>query len=95
MEAMTAGRALVTSDLGALAGDGRRLHRSDGALADPHAHAEAFAGRVIDLLAVLAAREADPASTEAHLQAQVAYAVAENNWARRAEQWSTWFSMLA
>jgi hypothetical protein len=34
-----------------------------------------------------------PAGTEAHLQAQVAFAVAENSWARRAEQWNTWLSM--
>ncbi|MDD4866090.1 MAG: glycosyltransferase family 4 protein [Mycobacterium sp.] len=92
MEAMAAGCAVVTSDLGALPETGAGFIDLMAPLADPHAHAEAFAGRVIDLLA---AREADPTGTEAHLQAQVAYAVAENNWARRAEQWSTWFSMLA
>ncbi len=59
-------------------------------LVDPDAHAEAFTDRVIELLA---ARQADPAGTEAHLQAQVAFAVAENSWARRAEQWNTWLSM--
>jgi hypothetical protein len=42
---------------------------------------------------LLAARQADPAGTEAHLQAHFAFAVAENSWARRAEQWNTWLSM--
>jgi len=43
-----------------------------------------FAHRVIELLA---AREAVPAGLEVHLQTQVAFAVAENSWVRRAERW--------
>jgi glycosyltransferase involved in cell wall biosynthesis len=92
MEAMAAGCAVVTSDLGALPETGAGFIDLTPPLADPQAHAEAFADRVIQLLA---ARHADPAGTEAHLQAQVAYTVAENSWARRAEQWSTWLSRLA
>ena len=57
-------------------------------LADADAHAAAFADRVIQLLA---SRQADP-GTEARLQAQVSFAVAEYSWARRAEQWSAWLS---
>ncbi|HTX94126.1 MAG TPA: glycosyltransferase family 4 protein [Mycobacterium sp.] len=92
MEAMAAGCAVVTSELGALPETGAGFIDLTPPLADPQAHAEAFAERVIQ---VLAARQVDPAGTEAHLQAQVAYTVAENSWARRAEQWSTWLSMLA
>jgi glycosyltransferase involved in cell wall biosynthesis len=92
MEAMAAGCTVVTSDLGALPETGAGFIDLTPPLADPDAHAEAFADRVIQLLA---ARQADPAGTEAYLQDQVAYAVAENSWARRAEQWSTWLSGLA
>lgn len=92
MEAMAAGCTVVTSDLGALPETGAGFVDLMPALADPHAHAGAFADRVIQLLAD---RTADPAGTEARLQAQVAYAVAENNWARRAEQWGSWLAMLA
>jgi glycosyltransferase involved in cell wall biosynthesis len=90
MEAMAAGCTVVTSDLGALPETGAGFIYLTPPLVDPDAHAEAFADRVIELLA---ARQADPAGTEAHLQAQVAFAVAENSWARRAEQWNTWLSM--
>jgi glycosyltransferase involved in cell wall biosynthesis len=92
MEAMGAGCTVVTSDLGAFPETGAGFIHLTPPLVDPDAHAEAFADRVIELLAV---RQADPAGTEAHLQAQVAFAVAEYSWARRAEQWSTWLSMLA
>jgi glycosyltransferase involved in cell wall biosynthesis len=92
MEAMAAGCAVVTSDLGALPETGAGFIHLTPPLVDPEAHAEAFADRVIELLA---AQRADPAGTEAHLRAQVAFAVAENNWPRRAEQWSAWLSMLA
>jgi glycosyltransferase involved in cell wall biosynthesis len=92
MEAMAAGCAVVTSDLGALPETGAGFIDLTPPITDPQAHAEVFADRVIQLLA---ARQADPAGTEAHLQAQVAYTVAENSWARRAEQWSTWLSGLA
>jgi glycosyltransferase involved in cell wall biosynthesis len=92
MEAMAAGCAVVTSDLGALPETGAGFIDLMPPLADPHAHAEAFADRVIHLLA---ARQADPAGTEARLHAQVAYVVAENNWPRRAEQWNAWLSRLA
>ncbi len=91
LEAMAAGCTVVTSELGALPETGAGFIELTTPLADPAAHAEAFANRVIHLLA---ARKADPAGTEARLQAQVTYVVAENNWARRAEQWSTWLSML-
>jgi glycosyltransferase involved in cell wall biosynthesis len=92
MEAMAAGCTVVTSDLGALPETGAGFIHLTPPLVDPDAHAEAFADRVIELLA---ARQADPAGTEAHLQAQVAFAVAENSWARRAEQWNTWLSRMA
>jgi glycosyltransferase involved in cell wall biosynthesis len=92
MEAMAAGCSVVTSDLGALPETGAGFIHLTPPLVDPEAHAEAFADRVIELLT---AGETDPAGTEAHLQDQVAFAVAENNWARRAEQWNTWLSMLA
>ncbi len=92
MEAMAAGCTVVTSDLGALPETGAGFVELMPPPADPHAHAAAFADRVIRSLA---AREADPAGTEARLRAQVDYAVAENNWTRRAEQWDTWLSMLA
>jgi glycosyltransferase involved in cell wall biosynthesis len=91
MEAMAAGCTVVTSDLGALPETGAGFIDLTPPLADPHAHAEGFADHVIQLLA---ARQADPAGTEARLQAQVAYAVAENSWARRAEQWSAWLTGL-
>ena len=92
MEAMAAGCTVVTSDLGALPETGAGFIDLTPPVADPHAHAEAFADRVIRLLA---ARQADPAGTEARMQAQVAYSVAENSWARRAEQWTTWLGALA
>jgi glycosyltransferase involved in cell wall biosynthesis len=92
MEAMAAGCSVVTSDLGALPETGAGFIDLTAPLADADAHAEAFADRVIQLLAV---QQADPAGTEARLQAQVAYVVAENNWPRRAEQWSAWLSRLA
>ena len=92
MEAMAAGCAVVTSDLGALPETGAGFIDLTPPLADADAHAEAFADRVIQLLA---ARQADPAGTEARLQAQVADVVAENNWPRRAEQWNAWLSGLA
>ena len=92
MEAMAAGCTVVTSFLGALPETGAGFIDLMPPLADPDDHAEAFAAHVIQLLAD---RQADPAGTEARLQAQVAYAVAENNWARRAEQWSAFLSMLA
>lgn len=91
MEAMAAGCMVVTSDLGALPETGAGFIEVTPVIADPQSHAEAFADRVVQMLA---AREADPAGTEVHLQAQVAYTVAENSWARRAEQWSTWLSQL-
>jgi glycosyltransferase involved in cell wall biosynthesis len=91
MEAMAAGCAVVTTNLAALPETGAGLIELLEPIADPDAHAEAFADRVIQ---VLADRQADPADTEARMQAQAAYAVAENNWARRAEQWSEWLSML-
>jgi glycosyltransferase involved in cell wall biosynthesis len=91
MEAMAAGCTVVTSYLGALPETGGGLIELMRPLADPDAHAEAFADRVIQLLAD---QEADPAGTEARLQAQVAYVVAENSWARRAEQWSAWLTGL-
>jgi glycosyltransferase involved in cell wall biosynthesis len=90
MEAMAAGCTVVTSDLGALPETGAGFAELMQPPADPHAHAAAFADRVIRSLA---AREADPAGTEARLRAQVDYAVAENNWTRRAEQWDTWLTM--
>jgi len=90
MEAMAAGCTVVTSDLGALPETGAGFVELMPPPADPHAHAAAFADRVIRSLA---AREADPAGTEARLRAQVDYAVAENNWTRRAEQWDTWLTM--
>jgi len=92
MEAMAAGCAVVTSDLGALPETGAGFIDLMPPLADADAHAEAFADRVIQLLA---ARQADPVGTERRLQAQVAYVVAENNWPRRAEQWSAWLSAMA
>jgi glycosyltransferase involved in cell wall biosynthesis len=92
MEAMAAGCAVVTSDVGALPETGAGFIDLTPPLADADAHAEAFADRVIQLLA---ARQADPAGTEARMQAQVAYVVAENNWPRRAEQWTAWLSGLA
>lgn len=91
MEAMAAGCTIVTSDLGALPETGAGFVELMRPPADPHAHAEAFADRVIESLA---ARESDPAGTEAHLRAQVDHTVAENNWARRAEQWHTWLTLL-
>jgi glycosyltransferase involved in cell wall biosynthesis len=91
MEAMAAGCTVVTSDLGALPETGAGFIDLTPPIAHPQAHADAFADRVIQLLA---ARQADPAGTEAHLQAQVAYIVAENNWPRRAEQWTAWLSEL-
>jgi glycosyltransferase involved in cell wall biosynthesis len=72
MEAMAAGCAVVTSDLGALPETGAGFIDLTPPLADADAHAEAFADRVIQLLA---ARQADPAGTEARMQAQVAYVV--------------------
>lgn len=92
MEAMAAGCTVVTSDLGALAETGAGFVELMPPPGDPHTHFEAFADHVVRSLA---AREADPAGTEAHLRAQVDYAVAENNWRRRAEQWDTWLTMLA
>lgn len=92
MEAMAAGCTVVTSYLGALPETGAGLIDLTPPLADPHVHAEVFADRATQ---VLAARQADPAGTEARLQAQVAYTVAENNWARRAEQWSAWLTGCA
>ncbi len=50
MEAM-AGRSVVSSDLGALPETGAGFIEVTPPLADPHAHAEAFADRVIRLLA--------------------------------------------
>lgn len=91
MEAMAAGCLVVTSDLGALPETGAGFIDLTPPIADSHAHAEAFADRAIQ---VLAGRQADPAGTEMHLQAQVGYIVAENSWARRAEQWSAWLSEL-
>ena len=91
MEAMAAGCTVVTSDLGVLPETGAGFIDLTPPIAHPQAHADAFADRVIQLLA---ARQADPAGTEAHLQAQVAYIVGENNWPRRAEQWTAWLSEL-
>lgn len=92
MEAMAAGCIVVTSDLAALPETGAGFIDLVPPLADAGAHAGAFAERVIELLA---ARHADPAGTEARLQAQVRFAVAEYNWARRAEQWHAWLSGMA
>jgi glycosyltransferase involved in cell wall biosynthesis len=92
MEAMAAGCTVVTSALGALPETGAGFVDLTPPLADADAHAAAFADRVIQRLA---APNADPAGAEARLQAQVAYVVAENNWPRRAEQWTAWLSGLA
>jgi glycosyltransferase involved in cell wall biosynthesis len=92
MEAMAAGCTVVTSDLGALPETGAGYIDLVPLLADADAHAGAFADRVIELLA---SRQADPVGTEARLQAQVSFAVAEYSWARRAEQWSAWLSGMA
>ncbi len=92
MEAMAAGCLVVTSDLGALPETTAGFARLMAPPEDPTAHAEAFAEQVVQQLAD---RQSEPAATEARLQAQVAYAIAENSWARRADEWTAWLGRLA